>query len=276
MIWLELAIIRRAMIGCALTGFLTGLIGVFVVRMRLTSIGYSMSHGAFAGAALGVAVSANPLSTSILFSAVTALLIGPVADKARLSQDTITSIAFPLNMALAFIFLALSPQIGLSSEVASVLWGSVISISNSDILYLAILCITASILIHFFWKELFTIMFDRRLAEADGINTKPFVYLMIFLIGIVITLSIKLVGGLLVFALLFNTASTTLQFLQDMKKIVLFSPIAGSAMCVSGLVASLAFDLPVGSCIVLVSTIAFAVSILLSPKRKRKEVKESS
>jgi len=276
MIWLELAIIQRALIGCVLTGFLTGLIGVFVVRMRLSSIGYSMSHGAFAGAALGVAISSNPLLTSFLFSAVTALLIGPVADKARLSQDTITSIAFPLNMSLAFIFLTLSPQVGLSSEVASVLWGSVISMSNKDILFMAILCTATPTLIGFFWKELFAIMFDRRLAEADGINTRPFVYFIIFLIGIVITFSLKLVGGLLIFALLFNTASTVLQFLQEMRKIIIVSPIVGAITCVSGLITSLAFDIPVGSCIVLVSTLIFAMSVLLSPKRKRREVKEQN
>jgi ABC-type Mn2+/Zn2+ transport system permease subunit len=276
MIWLELAIIQRALIGCVLTGFLTGLIGVFVVRMRLSSIGYSMSHGAFAGAALGVAISSNPLLTSFLFSAVTALLIGPVADKARLSQDTITSIAFPLNMSLAFIFLTLSPQVGLSSEVASVLWGSVISMSNKDILFMAILCTATPTLIGFFWKELFAILFDRRLAEADGINTRPFVYFIIFLIGIVITFSLKLVGGLLIFALLFNTASTVLQFLQEMRKIIIVSPIVGAITCVSGLITSLAFDIPVGSCIVLVSTLIFAMSVLLSPKRKRREVKEQN
>jgi len=274
MIWLELAIIQRALVGCLLAGFLTGLIGVFVVRMRLSAIGYSMSHGAFAGAALGVAVSVNPLFTAMSFSAATALLIGPVADKARLHADTVTSIAFPLNMALVFIFLTLSPQIGLSSEVASVLWGSVISMTNNDMVYLTTLCAAALALIHFFWKELFAIMYDRKMAEADGINTKPFVYFIIFLVGLVVTLSLKLVGGLLIFALLFNPASSALQFLHDMKKIVIVSPAIGSVTCVSGLMLSLVLDLPIGSCIVLVSTFIFALSVLLSPKRKRKEVKQ--
>lgn len=274
MIWLELAIIQRALVGCLLAGFLTGLVGVFVVRMRLSAIGYSMSHGAFAGAALGVAASVNPLMTALSFSAVTALLIGPVADKARLHADTVTSIAFPLNMALAFIFLTLSPQIGLSSEVASVLWGSVISITNNDMVLLSALFAAAIAVIHMFWKELFAIMYNRKLAEADGIDTQPFVYFVIFLIGVVVTLSLRLVGGLLIFALLFNPASSALQFLQDMKKIVIVSPIIGAITCISGLMASLVLDLPIGSCIVLVSTSVFAFSVLLSPKRKRKEVNQ--
>jgi len=271
LIWLEFAIMQRALIACIFAGFLMGLIGVFVVRMRLSAIGYSMSHGAFAGAALGVATATNPLVTGLLFASGTALIIGPVADKARLHADTITSIVFPLNMALAFVFLTLAPEVGLSSQVANVLWGSIISMTNSDLLYLTTLFAVTLAVVYFVWKELFAIMFNRKLAEADGIKTKPFVYLIIFLAGVVITFSLKLVGGLLIYALLFNPASTVLQFSENMRKVVVASPLVGMATTVSGLFVSLFFDLPVGSCIVIVSTIVFVVALLLSPKRKRKE-----
>ena len=269
--WLEFAIMQRALIACILAGFLMGLIGVFVVRMRLSAIGYAMSHGAFAGAALGVATSTNPLATGLLFASATAFLIGPIADKARLHADTITSIAFPLNMALAFVFLTLVPEVGLSSQVANVLWGSIISMTNSDLVYLTTLFAATLAIIYFVWKELFAIMFNRKLAQADGINTKPFIYLIIFLAGVVVTFSLKLVGGLLIYALLFNPASTVLQFSENMRKVVIASPLVGMTTTVSGLVVSLFFDLPVGSCIVIVSTIVFAFALLLSPKRRRKE-----
>ena len=262
---------QRALIGSILAGFLMGLVGVFVVRMRLSAIGYSMSHGAFAGAALGVATTVNPLATGLAFASVTALLIGPVADKARLHADTITSIVFPLNMALAFVFLTFAPEIGLSSQVANVLWGSVISMTNNDMVFLVILFAATLAVVYFVWKELFAIMFNRKLAQADGINTKPFIYLIIFLAGVVITFSLKLVGGLLIYALIFNPASTVLQFSENMRKVVVASPLVGMATTVSGLFVSLFLDLPVGSCIVIVSTIIFAVAILLSPKRRRKE-----
>jgi ABC-type Mn2+/Zn2+ transport system permease subunit len=139
---------------------------------------------------------------------------------------------------------------------------------------MTVLCASTVALIYFFWKELFAIMYNRKLAEADGIKTKPFVYFIIFLVGLVVTVSLKLVGGILIFALLFNPASSALQFLHDMKKIVIVSPAIGSMTCVSGLIVSLVLDLPVGSCIVLVSTLIFALSVLLSPKRRRKEVKQ--
>jgi ABC-type Mn2+/Zn2+ transport system permease subunit len=271
MIWLEYAIMQRALIAGTLSGFLMGLIGVFVVRMRLSAIGYSMSHGAFAGAALGAATSTNPMATGLVFASATALLIGPISDKARLHADTITSIIFPLNMALAFVFLTLVPEVGLSSQVANILWGSIISMTSSDLVYLGILVAATLATVYFVWKELFAIMFNRKLAQADGINTKPFVYLIIFLSGVIITFSLKLVGGLLIYALLFNPASTVLQFSENMRKVVVASPLVGMATTIFGLVTSLFFDLPVGSCIVIVSTIVFAVALLLSPKRRRKE-----
>lgn len=275
MIWLEFAIMQRALIACILAGFLMGLIGVFVVRMRLSAIGYSMSHGAFAGAALGIATATNPLVTGLLFASATAFLIGPIADKARLHADTITSIVFPLNMALAFVFLTLTPEVGLSSQVANVLWGSIISMTNSDLVYLTTLFAATLAIIYFVWKELFAIMFNRKLAEADGINTKPFIYLIIFLAGVVITFSLKLVGGLLIYALIFNPASTALQFSENMRKVVIASPLIGMSTTVLGLVVSLFFDLPVGSCIVIVSTIVFVIALLLSPKRRRTEENEN-
>jgi ABC-type Mn2+/Zn2+ transport system permease subunit len=270
---LEFAVMQRALIACFLAGFLMGLVGVFVVRMRLSAIGYSMAHGAFAGAALGVATATNPLATGLLFASGTALLIGPIADKARLHADTITSIVFPLNMALAFVFLTLAPEVGLSSQVANVLWGSIISMTTADLVYLTTLFTATLAVVYFVWKELFAIMFNRKLAEADGINTKPFIYLIIFLAGVVVTFSLKLVGGLLIYALLFNPASTVLQFSENMRKIVIASPLLGMVTTVSGFFVSLFFDLPVGSCIVIVSTMVFAAALLLSPKRRRKEEK---
>ena len=270
---LEYAIMQRALIACILAGFLMGLIGVLVVKMRLSAIGYSMSHGAFAGAALGVATATNPLLTGLLFASGTAFLIGPIADKARLHADTITSIIFPLNMALAFLFLTLVPEVGLSSQVANVLWGSIISMTNADFVYLVTLFAVTLAAVYFVWKELFAIMFNRKLAEADGINTKPFIYLIIFLAGVVVAFSLKLVGGLLIYALLFSPASTILQFSENMRKVIIASPLVGMATTVTGFLISLFFDLPVGSSIVIVSTIVFAIALILSPKRKKKDKK---
>jgi ABC-type Mn2+/Zn2+ transport system permease subunit len=147
--------------------------------------------------------------------------------------------------------------------------------TNTDLVYLFILFAVTLAIVYFVWKELFAIMFNRKMAEADGINTKPFIYLIIFLAGIVVTFSLKLVGGLLIYALLFNPASTVLQFSENMRKVIIVSPLVGMATTISGFFISLFFDLPVGSCIVIFSTLVFAIALLTSPKRRRKEENEN-
>ncbi len=263
------ALVYRSMAGAVLVGLLTGLISVFTVRIKLSSMGFCMSHAAFAGAALGVGLSLNPFTMALIFSMAVASLVGPVSDKAKLHPDLITSIAFPLNMALAFIFLTLTPGIvRFTNEVTSILWGSILSVGFQDIVYLAGLLSAIVVAVILFWKELFAIMFSRRMAEADGINTKPFIYAIIFAIGLVVTFSLKLVGGLLVFALLFNPAATALQFSYDIKKVALAAPLLGVASCLLGLALSYMFNWPAGACIVLVSTLGFALAVAFSPKRR--------
>ncbi|MHC1564050.1 MAG: metal ABC transporter permease [Candidatus Hecatellaceae archaeon] len=262
-------LVFRSAAGAVLIGLLAGLISVFIIRIKLSSMGFCMSHAAFAGAALGVGLSMNPFTMALAFSLATASLIGPASDKAKIHPDLITSIAFPLNMALAFIFLTLTPGVvRFTSEVTSILWGSVLSVGFQDLVYLAVLLAASAVMVVLFWKELFAIMFSRRMAEADGINTKPFIYAILFAIGIIVTFSLKLVGGLLVFALLFNPAATALQFSYDIRKVAMVSPLIGAASCLSGLFLSFALNWPAGACIVLASTLGFALSVALSPKRR--------
>jgi ABC-type Mn2+/Zn2+ transport system permease subunit len=269
MIGLMSTLLLKSIAGSVLVGVLAGLISVFVIRIKLSSIGFCMSHAAFAGAALGVGLSLNPFALALGYSVAIAAVIGPASDVAKIHPDLITSIAFPLNMALAFIFLTLTPGVmRFTSEVTSILWGSVLSIGFSDIVYLAAILASALVLVLLFWKELFAIMFSRRMAEADGINTKPFIYAILFFIGIIVAFSLKLVGGLLIFALLFNPASTALQIFHDIRKVAIASPLIGVASCLLGLLISFTFNWPAGACIVLASTLGFAVSVAFSPKRR--------
>jgi ABC-type Mn2+/Zn2+ transport system permease subunit len=120
-----------------------------------------------------------------------------------------------------------------------------------------------------FYKELVAVMFHRKLAESAGINTKIFYFAVLFFTGFAVALSLKLVGGLLVFALIVNPTSTAYQFFYDFKKIMIFSPVIGMMSCLLGFYLSLAVDFPIGASIVVVSASMFAVSLIFSPKRKK-------
>jgi len=273
MIELQTSLLITSVIGAIFAGYVCSTMGVFVVRMNLSSIGFCMSHAAFAGAAFGLMLSTDPLITSLIFSFFTALILGPLTEKAKLESNVIIGFLFSIMIALAFIFINLIPGQAASGVSLRILWGSIFSIGYNDILMLFLLSSILTIFIILFYKELMAIMFNRKLAESSGINTKLFYFAILFLTSFAVSLSIRIVGGLLVFALIINPTSTAYQFFYDFKKILIFSPIVGIICCAIGFLISLYTDFPIGASIVIISAIFFAISIILSPKRKNIKIK---
>lgn len=264
-----LSLFLATLLGAILAGGACGLMGAFVVRLNLSSLGFTMSHAAFAGAALGLVVGWNPLLLAILFSMVVAAALGPAAERAKLETNAIIGVTFPLTMALGLIFLRFAPGTAMSSTAIGLLWGSILGVSRAELLELTALSGAMVGLIVLFFKEFLAILLDMKLAREAGLNPRPFYYSVLFLTGTTVSLSLKLIGGLLVFALMINPAATAFQFFNDMKKIILFAPLIGGGAAALGLLASFGLDLPVGSAIALVSTLIFAMSAALSPKRRR-------
>jgi len=266
---LPIQILLTAIVAAVLAGVTCSLIGVFVVQMRLSSIGFCMSHAAFAGAALGLLLSVDPLFTALAFSSLVAMILGPVSKKARLAPEVVIGIMFSLTMGLGFIFLNFTPGAAATQQALSILWGSIFSVSIDDIILLGLLTFFIVLLLTLFFKEFQALMFNRKMAEASGINTDLFYFLILFLIGITVAFSLKLVGGLLVFALIVNPASSALQFMYDIKRVMIASPIIGAATCLLGFYLSLLMNFPIGSSIIIVSSFVFCLSVAFSPKRRR-------
>jgi len=269
MIELPLVLLITSIVGAVLAGFVCSLMGAFVVRMNLASIGYCMSHAAFAGAAFGLMVSIDPLIGAVVFSFGTALVLGPLSEKARLESNVVMGFLFSVMIALAFIFLNFIPGQAASGAALRILWGSIFSVGYNDLMFLSLLSFVLILFIILFYKELLAVMFHRKLAEAAGINTRLFFFAVLFFTGFAVSLSLRLVGGLLVFALIVNPTSTAYQFFYDFKKIMIFSPLIGIVSCLVGFWLSLVTDFPIGASIVIVSAVMFAVAIIVSPKRRR-------
>ena len=269
MIEFPLALIIVSIIGAVLAGFVCSTMGVFVVRMNLSSIGYLMSHAAFAGAAFGLMISIDPMFGAIIFSFATALILGPLSEKARLQSNVVIGFLFSFMMALAFIFLNYIPGQAASGAALRILWGSILSVNFNDLLYLALLAFVLVLFVILFYKELLSVMFNRKLAESSGVNTRLFYFAVLFLTGFAVSFSLRIIGGLLVFALIINPTSTAYQFFYDFKKIIVFSPLIGIVTCLVGYYLSLITDFPIGASIVIISALFFAVAIVISPKRKK-------
>ncbi|KYK32273.1 MAG: hypothetical protein AYK22_01980 [Thermoplasmatales archaeon SG8-52-3] len=258
-----------SILGALLAGFACSTTGAFVVRMNLSSIGYLMSHAAFAGAAFGLMISIDPIIGAIFFSFGISLVLGPLAEKARLESNIVIGFLFSFMIALAFIFLNFIPGTAASARALRILWGSIFSVSTTDLFLLSIFSFIIIVFVVIFYKELIAIMFNRKLAESSGVNTRLYYFAVLFLTGIAVSLSIRIVGGLLVFALIINPTSTAYQFFFDFKKIFIFSPIIGIVSCLVGFWLSLISDFPIGASIVLISAIVFTIAIIFSPKRKK-------
>lgn len=286
MIFFSLDLMLKLIFAGILAGFASSTMGVFVVRLKMTSIGYCMAHAAFAGAALGMLIdnylilaSINlninlPLIMAFLFTFLTSILLGPLSEKTKLDVNVILGFLFALMLALGFIFLSFLPSGVISSQAVSVLWGSIFGVMIEDLIALAVISALIIVFLIFFYKEFLSIMFNKKMALASGINVSLFTFIILLFNGLVITFSINIIGALLVYALIVNPASTSFQFFYDMKKIFIFAAIIGIADSVAGIFMSLFFDLPVGSSIIIVSCIVFISAVIISPKRRWKMKKQ--
>ncbi len=271
MISLSLPFFLSVIIGASLAGFTCSIMGTFVVQMDLSSIGFAMAHAAFAGAAFGFLISVDPIFTAIGFALLVALSIGPISERAGLSPGVITGVSFPVTMALGFIFIHIQPGAAAQRAALSVIWGSVFALDSFDLLLLLSLSVAIVLIVGLFKKEFVAILFDKKMAEASGINTSPFYFTILFLTGLTVAFSLKFIGGLLVYALIVNTAASANQYTYDVKKVFVLSPIIGIICCLLGSWISLQVDFPLGPSIVVVTAVVFAVSVMFSRKRKKGE-----
>ncbi|MCR4391666.1 MAG: metal ABC transporter permease [Candidatus Acetothermia bacterium] len=262
-------LILPSLVGSVLAGGLSGLLGVCALRLQLSSVGFAMAHAAFAGAALALLVPVPPVVLSLLFALAVAALLGPAAEYTRLPAEVVLGVAFPLTMALGFVFLALAPGEAMASPALSLLWGSLLGVGWRDVALLAGVLGGSALFIGLFRREVLSVLLERRLAEEAGVPARPYLWLILFLIAAAVAVSLKLVGGMLVYSLLMLPASAASQLVWDMKKLLVLSPILGALFALGGLGVSLALDLPAGASIALVAATGFALATVFSPKRRR-------
>jgi len=259
---------QNAILAATLGGIACSTIGVFVVLMHIPFVGICMAHAAFAGALLGIWLGFNPLIGAFSISLVTAAVIGPMTDKGEIAPDTSIGILFSIMLGLAFIFMGMIP--GPKTQALGLLWGSILTVTRSDILLLAMVTAVILVLTIAFYKEIQAVLFNRETAMAVGIPAGLIFYGLLFLTGATITASLRSIGGLLIFSLVLNPAAAAYQLTYNLKKMFLLSTTFGVLSGWLGLLASYLFDFPSGAVIVIVSASIFIVATALSPKRKVK------
>lgn len=260
------AFFRHAVMACILGGGGLSLIGVFVTLMDIPFLGISMSHSAFLGAIIGLLCGFDPLLGAMLACAISGVLVGPLSDRAGSSSNSILAVIFSATMGLAFLLLTRIP--GPKSEALNLIWGSILTISAREIVVLAVIFAVVMFLLLVFFKEIAAVLFNREVAAAVGIPEKCFYYGVILLAGLLISASLDIVGGLLIFSLLVNPPGAAYQLTYRLQTMFILSAVFGMVSCFAGLYISYRFDVPTGAVIVLCSSAIYALGFAFSPKRR--------
>ena len=264
---LQYEFMRNALIAAVLVGIACGIVGTYVVIKKIVFISGGISHAAFGGIGLGYFLGISPILVAIPFSILSALAIGVISKKTEVSEDTAIGILWSAGMAIGIIFIGLSP--GYAPDLTSYLFGSILTVPVSDLIMMLILDIIIILTVILFYREFSAISFDEEFSEVIGVPTGILYLLLLCLVALSVVVLIRVVGVILVIALLSIPAAIARQFTYNLKKLMVLSIFTAIVMTVSGLWLSYIFNLASGATIVLVLGAAFIVSSLANAKLGR-------
>jgi manganese/iron transport system permease protein len=245
----------------AIAGASTGLLGVYIVGMRMPFIGISISHAAMAGTIFAYLLGFNPALGAIAASIITSTSLAAIRpEKSRL--DTNVGLAIVFSLMLGFTFLGIGLVQGSRSEVLGLLWGSILFVQKRAVVVITIMGLLLAAFTIAFNKELKVLLFSRSIAAATGVHER-FVYcLFLALCGIILSVNLPIIGGLLIFSLITNPAAAAYQVCRGHRAVVVTATLLGALTAVVGFLASFYLELPTGACIVIVSTLVFGIAVM--------------
>lgn len=255
---LQYPFMQRALAGGAMTGFLLSYFGTFVVQRRLAFMGSGLAHAAFGGVALGILLHWQPLWVAVPFTALVAVGIVAVRERTQLAEDTAIGVFFAVSMALGIVFLSITK--GYTGDAFAVLYGSILSVSGTDLMVTAAVTVLALFTIPF-WGVWAYATFDRSLAQADGLPVTRADYILNVAIAVAVVVAIKVVGILLIAAFLVLPAAAARLVTTTFRTMTLASVALGVSSAVVGLIVSYYSNLPSGATIILLQAAIFMVAV---------------
>ncbi len=264
---LQYEFMRNALMAGLLAVVACGIIGVYVVVKRIVFISGGIAHASFGGIGLGYYLGISPIIGALVFSVASGLAIGGITRKTRLPTDTAIGILWAIGMALGVIFISLTP--GYAPDLMSYLFGNILTVPMSDILLMLVLDAVIIGIVVAFYKEYLILSFDEEYATTVGMPVERLYLLLLAMIALTVVVLIRVVGMILVIALLTFPAAMARQFTHNMKKMMLLSVIFGFLFTLGGLWLSYELKLPSGATIILLGGIVLAISFGVSRLRFR-------
>ncbi len=237
-----------------------GLMGVYVVGLRLPFVGICISHAAMAGAVLSLLLGASGPWLGIVLSGLMAMMLACIRPQgARIDPNVAMAVLFSLTLGLTFLGIGLIQDS--RSEVLGLLWGNILFVRPTQAVLIAAVTLAFAGAVWFFKEELKVLLFSRSLAEATGLHQTTVYALFLGLCGITLAVDLPLVGGLMIFSLVTNPAAAAYQICHSHGSVVITSVIFGLLSAGLGVLISYGLNWPTGASIVLVSALIFAGAV---------------
>ena len=262
--WADYKFMINALIAVVLIAPLMGILGTMAVNNKMAFFSDALGHSAFTGIALGVLLGVkNELISLIAFGVFVALVITRVKNKGNASSDTVISVFSSTSVAVGLLILSYG---GSFSKYSSYLVGDILSISEKEILCLFITLIGVVVLWVFIFNKLLIISVNRELAASRGIKTNLYENIFVAVVAVVVMLSIKWVGILLINSLLILPSASARNIAKNSRQYLASSVVISLLCAVLGLLISFYADTSAGATIVTVSAAVFFITYLFRKK----------
>ncbi|MDR2519081.1 MAG: metal ABC transporter permease [Spirochaetaceae bacterium] len=254
-------LIRAALVG-ALVSLCASLLGVGLVLKRYSMIGDGLSHVGFGALALASALNLAPLAVSIPVVVAAAFLLLRISERSPIKGDAAIALISTASLALGVIVISLTT--GMNTDVCNYLFGSILAMSKADVRLSVILSAAVLGLFILCYHKIFAVTFDEQFARATGTKTGVFNMALALLTAVTIVLGMRMMGALLISALIIFPALTSMRLCKQFKTVTISAALVSAASFFTGLVLSYLYAIPTGASVVLVNCIAFCLFSLIA------------
>lgn len=259
--WLAWTFMKRALLAILLITPMCAAMGVQVVNFGMAFYSDAISHSAFTGVALGILFAIDPMITMIVFGILVGLAITRVGEKSNLSADTIIGVFFSFVVALGIV--VISARKGLTKNLDGVLYGDILTISDTEIAWMILLALAVAIFLTLGYNRLLLLGINRQLAKSRGVRVVLYDYLFAVLLALVVTVSIRAVGLLLVTALLVIPAASARNLARNASQMFWYAIVLSIIAGIAGLYLSYRWDSAAGATIILFGSGLFIISLFV-------------
>jgi len=266
---LSFGFIQRALIAGSLIAVLCSVLGVFLVLRRLSLIGDGLAHVTFGSVALSLMMGLNPVYVTVAaipFVMLSSLGILKLTEKARIYGDSAIGIVSSLGIACGILLASVAG--GFNVDLFSYLFGNILAVGKTDLLIAATLFIVVILAVAFFYRDLFALTFDEELAKSSGIRTEAINTVLVLLTALTVVLAMKVVGIMLISALLILPAVTALQVSRSFLTTIIASCCFAIVSVIIGIFGSFILNLPTGATVVVVNFLLFVLAFVWKNARK--------